>query len=279
MRRAVARGRILPQSLSTDPRYGRVSLKAQVLYPLMWVNADDQGRLSGDPDEIKYAACPNVDNISKLDIPELLKELGTQGLIEVYNTSKTQATQMLDWWEVQRLQWAWPSQYPPPEGWKDRLRFKPTPKEIFTENWLSPSQSPSQSGSQLGSPPPDSPPDSPELSPLTTLSEKENEKEEERGEGNTPGTPRSTPGSTPSPPLTGLSLLKYLNYTFPHAFGKAPDSRESAQLRDLGEEISSAGGATAVQVYDAFKEACNQNKLSVSYVRAVLHAWLGRRVK
>ena len=77
MRRAVARGRILPQSLSTDPRMGRVSLKAALLFPLMWINCDDQGRISGDPDEVKYATCPNIDGISKADIPELLKELET----------------------------------------------------------------------------------------------------------------------------------------------------------------------------------------------------------
>jgi len=46
-------------------------------------------------------------------------------------------------------------------------------------------------------------------------------------------------------------------------------------LRDLGKEISSAGGATAKQVYDAFKEACGLNKFSVSYVRAILLDWLG----
>ena len=63
MRRAVARGRILPQSLSTDPRMGRVSLKAALLFPLMWINCDDQGRISGDPDEVKYATCPNIDGI------------------------------------------------------------------------------------------------------------------------------------------------------------------------------------------------------------------------
>ncbi|GAI71740.1 unnamed protein product, partial [marine sediment metagenome] len=135
MRRAIARGRILPQSLSTDPRYGRLSLKAQVLYPLMWINCDDQGRLSGDPDEIKYAACPSVSEITADEIPALLQEMETRSLIKVYTTSKTKATQMLDWWEVQRLQWAYPSGYPPAEGWTDHLRYHPTPKEIITENW------------------------------------------------------------------------------------------------------------------------------------------------
>ena len=180
MRRAVARGRILPQSLSTDPRYGRLSLKAQVLYPLLWINCDDQGRLSGDPDEIKYAACPSVKEITTEEIPTLLQQMGTVGMIKAYSTSKTEAIQMLDWWDVQKLQWAYPSEYTPPEGWTDRLRFHRTPKEIVTENWVLPSALPSALQS----------------SPLTTPSEKEIEKEKEGGRGNLPsalGSKTTTP--------------------------------------------------------------------------------------
>jgi len=153
MRRAVARGRILPQSLSTDPRYGRLSLKAQVLYPLMWINADDQGRLSGDPDEIKYAACPSVREILADDIPALLQEMETRGMIKVYSTSKTRATQFLDWWDVQKLQWAYPSEYPPPEGWQDKLRYHASPTQIVIDNWASkaPNSLPSVLPSALGS--------------------------------------------------------------------------------------------------------------------------------
>jgi len=114
---------------------GRVSLQAALLFHLMWINCDDQGRISGDPDEIKYAVCPNIDHISKADIPQLLKELGEQRFITLYATSKTAAIQMLDWWEEQRLQWAYPSQYPPAEGWIDHLRYHPNPKEIISENW------------------------------------------------------------------------------------------------------------------------------------------------
>lgn len=383
MRRAIARGRMLPQSLSTDPRYGRLSLKAQVLYPLMWINCDDQGRLSGDPDEIKYAACPSVRDIAAEEIPGLLQETETAGMIKVYTTSKTKATQMLDWWEVQKLQWAYPSEYPPPEGWRDRLRYHASPKEIVTENWVLPSALPSALPNSLPSGSPegvvrDSSLDTREdllkdiiiwgppitgdpkpresdhqfillsfksmaplgfdfnesnLSALVTdiigkshlaefpsfpfhkvietsfgliqgssfsnweslfshiqsipgmmqkciileppqyIEEKEEGgKRRGRGRGNLPSALGST---TPSPSLTGPPLLEYFNDVFPKAFGRKPDSRETAQLRDLGKEISSAGGATAEQVYDAFKEACDQNKFSVSYVRVILLDWLG----
>ncbi|MBA7627607.1 hypothetical protein ES703_35074 [subsurface metagenome] len=277
MRRAVARGRILPQSLSTDPRYGRLSLKAQVLYPLMWINADDQGRLTGDPDEIKYAACPSVREISADDIPALLEEMETRSLITVYTTSRTKATQMLDWWDVQKLQWAYPSGYPPPEGWQDKLRYHASPTQIVTENW--PTKSPDSLPKELPKELPNAlakESGKKSKSRRDPLPSPENEKEKEggnrRGRGNLPSALGST---TPSPSLTDLPLLDYCNGVFPKAFGRKPNSREMAQLRDMGNEISSAGGATAKQVYDAFKEACDHNVFHVSYVRKVLRAWLG----
>jgi len=277
MRRAVARGRMFPQSYSTDRRYGRLSLKAIGLFPLMWSNADDQGRLCGDPEEIKYAVCPNIDHITKQDIPTLLKELQENNLILLYNTPKSAAIQLLDWWDAnQKMQWAWPSEYSAPEGWQDHLRYKKDSKTVVTQDWPVSGERSGEtivsaqvsgdeaSGERSGEKPRDF--------PLTTPSEKHKSKlRKRRGRGNSP----EGSGEKPAPSLTGQTLLDYLVKVFPHAFGKEPDSREIAQLRDLGIEISAAGGATAKQVYEAYKEACDHAKFSVSYVRAVLLDWLG----
>jgi len=279
MRRAIARGRIVPQSRSTDPRMGRVSLKAATLYDRIWINADDQGRVSGDPDEIKYTACPNLPDISKDVIPDLLKELEVQGLVKVFSTSSHTAIQMLDWWEVQRLQWAYPSAYSPPEGWMDHLRYHPTPKEIITENWppsalpsklpnTPPSELPEELPSELANTPPGELASELKESPLTTPSDKEKEEEKEKEEGRSPSAPGSK--STPSP---AASLNLFIE-SFQKAWGRKPNTRETAQLRDLEKEISAAGG-TPEQIHDAFKEAAVHNKLHISYVRAVLLDWLG----
>ena len=274
MRRAVARGRMFPQSYSTDRRYGRLSLKAIGLFPLMWSNADDQGRLSGDPEEIKYAVCPNIDHITKQDIPDLLQELQKNKLILCYDTPKSAAIQMLDWWDAnQKMQWAWPSDYQPPEGWQDHLRYKKGAKEVVTQNWpvsgedtivaqVSEAESSGECSGEKTEIPPTTPP----------IKETITKRVKRRGRGNSP----EGSGEESSPSLTGSSLFDYFNEVFPKAFGRKPDSRETAQLRDLGKEISSAGGATAKQVHGAFKEACDLNKFSISYVRAVLLAWLGR---
>jgi len=149
MRRSVARGRVFPQSYSTDRRYGRLSLKAIGLFPLIWANADDQGRLCGDPEEIKYVCCPNIDHITKADVHGLLEELELHSLIRLYETPRSAAIQILDWWDIQRPQWAWPSEYPPLNGWKDRLRYKRGATTVVTENWPSPAER--QNGAQVNS--------------------------------------------------------------------------------------------------------------------------------
>jgi hypothetical protein len=106
------------------------------LFPLLWVNCDDQGRICGDPEEIKYAVCPNVDQLTKTNIPDILAELEKHSLILRYETAKGSVIQICDWWDVHRRpQWAWPSEYPPPNGWKDHLRYKMGKKQVVTINW------------------------------------------------------------------------------------------------------------------------------------------------
>ncbi len=322
MRRAVARGRMFPQSFSTDRRYGRLSLKAIGLFPLMWSNADDQGRLCGDPEEIKYACCPNIDHITKKDIPELLEELEDNQLIRCYNTPKSAAIQLLDWWEGnQKMQWAWPSDYPPPEGWQDHLRYKQGAKTVLTLNWppISDESNSTQvsgnsgsgeysgedkdstqvSGNSVSGEPPES-------SPLTTPNKNKTIKRNRRvrGRGNSPersgedknssqvsgnsvsGETSPSPSPSPGTLLSENDYFEKLMACFTIGWGhvsatdldtvtpRRAGGKETAQLRDLAQEISSAGGCPLDWIDDAFKEGADQSKPHISYVRAILLDWL-----
>jgi len=177
----------------------------------MWVNSDDQGRLTGDPEEIKYATCPNIDHITKTDIPQLLEELDKNLLIKVYNTSITEAVQMLDWWEVQKLQWAYPSAYPPPEGWQDRLRYHASPTQIVTGNWPPSSQPASELlPSKLPSTPPK---ELPSKVPKERQGSEKREirnktgREKEEEEGRLPSALGSKPSPTPSTTTAEKDIL------------------------------------------------------------------------
>ncbi len=302
MRRAIARGRIFPQSYSTDRRYARLSLKACALFPLMWANADDQGRLCGDPEEIKYAVCPNIDHITKADIPDILLDLQMNSLISIYSTPKSAAIQILDWWEVQKLQWAWPSDYPPPDGWHDRLRYKTSATEVYKENWDTEFKERESSKER------------------DIKEEKEKEELRRRGRGNSGehdttshlsphlsnnnrsgealslvGSPESSPESSgekmnasPSPTGSNILLLDELTKCFKERWGtvkaSAPEKiipralgpKEEAQLRDLSLELA-AVNCPVTYIKPAFDEAAGLQKYSISYARAVLLDWIGVR--
>lgn len=294
MKRSIARGRVFPQSFSTDRRYGRLSLKAVALFPLMWSNADDQGRLCGDPEEIKYTCCPNIDHITKADIPEIIKELEDNKLLKLYDAPRSPAIQLLDWWGVHRPQWAWPSEYPPPGGWEDKLRYKKSAKEVVTFNWFSSGES---SGEQLAFPQVRAPVVSGENeeSPLTTPlnTEKEKEKEKERGRSPELSPERSGEKTSTSPTVsTDLEkeILDSLTKCFKREWGRIeakrpdeviprePTAKESAQLRDLAKELAAhVFTCPAEYIFQAFREAAGQGKPkeNISYVRAILFDWLG----
>ena len=115
--------KVLLHELGRSLSYGRLSLLAKVLWPMLLASTDDQGRGTAEPDAIKWYVCPNVPEITLDKVPDLLREMVDLGMIVVYETVRGQAYQVFRWWEYQQLQWARPSKYPPPEGWTDRIRY------------------------------------------------------------------------------------------------------------------------------------------------------------
>ncbi|GAI54088.1 unnamed protein product, partial [marine sediment metagenome] len=114
-------------------------------------------------------------------------------------TSQSVTIQMLDWWHVQRLQWAWPSRYPPPQGWEDKLRYKRGTKEVVTQNWpisgersgeddmVAQVNGEESSGESPGERPGEPSGETPKIPPLTTPSSKiKTLRGKRRGRGNSP---------------------------------------------------------------------------------------------
>lgn len=129
----------LIHELGKSKSYGRLSLLAKVLWPMLLTTSDDQGRGQADPDVIKWYVCPNVPEITQEEIPALLIEMQTQGMIILYKkeVEGEPLYQVVNWWEYQRMQWAHPSKYHAPEGWTDRLRYNVRGGGYFEENWKS----------------------------------------------------------------------------------------------------------------------------------------------
>jgi len=128
-------GKALIYELGRSISFGRLPLLAKVLWPMLLAASDDQGRGLAEPDVIKWTVCPNVQEITTENIPQLLQAMVEQGMIEDYQDSRGRRLyQVVRWWEYQRLQWAKPSQYEAPPGWRDRIRYRDT-TGYHEENW------------------------------------------------------------------------------------------------------------------------------------------------
>ena len=110
-------------SLGGSKSFGRLSLEAKVLWPMLIAAADDQGRIDAESDAVKYQVCQNVKEIAEEDIQELLGEMVSQGMLLIYG-EREPLGQILKWWPHQPMAYARPSKYPAPEGWVDRIRYR-----------------------------------------------------------------------------------------------------------------------------------------------------------
>jgi len=236
--------RWLAPEFFTDEKMKRVTVAERLLAAAIIANQDDDGRLRGDPAYLRSIAFL-YDDHSLDEVRAMRDHLGeVNPNILIYQNAGDEYIQLKRYKRYQRPRYYHPSKFPEPPGWP----FEEESNQTVTIK-------------------------QPKGNQMVTTGEGEGKEldldknlDKGKGEGQKPH---------PSPSLTGSSLFESLEDSFPQAFGRKPNSREIAQLRDLGKEISSAGGATTKQVYDAFKEAAIQQKFSVRYVRAVLFAWLG----
>jgi hypothetical protein len=114
----------LLHELGKSKSFGRLSLLAKVLWPMLLSTSDDQGRGDAESDAIKWYVCPNVPEIELDNIGNLLEEMKSQEMITLYTARcGCCAYQINHWWDFQELQWARPSKWTPPDGWTDRIRY------------------------------------------------------------------------------------------------------------------------------------------------------------
>jgi hypothetical protein len=105
---------------------------------LLWIGlittADDQGRGRAHPGLVRAAVFP-FDVVSQEEIEEDLRAIADAEMALLYEVDGKAYYQVIHWWEYQSPSWASPSDYPPPEGWHDRLRYHEKGRHIVTQNW------------------------------------------------------------------------------------------------------------------------------------------------
>lgn len=111
-------------SLGHSLSHADLSTKGKINWPILLSECDEQGRFLADAKDYKRSICPIIDEIEMDDVPDLLTELEAQRMVILYTADSRALGQIVKWWEWQKPTWARRSRYPPPPGWKDRVREK-----------------------------------------------------------------------------------------------------------------------------------------------------------
>lgn len=127
--------RMIDSSMWQNEKFAELPMGARLLQIGIINQADDQGRVKANPAYLRAQVFP-YDDIGSEQVQEWLELIQKNDTIRLYTADGKQYGQLLKWWDYQSLQYAQPSEYPRPSGWKDRIRRTFTKGEIVTCNWL-----------------------------------------------------------------------------------------------------------------------------------------------
>lgn len=126
--------RMIDTGMWTNEHFGEMPMMARLLLLGIINHADDQGRTKAHLVFLRSQIFP-YDDVTTEQIDECLALIEANGTIELYEASGKRYIQLCNWWEYQTLNFAIPSDYPAPEGWRDRLRFNGKGGIMYTHNW------------------------------------------------------------------------------------------------------------------------------------------------
>jgi hypothetical protein len=104
---------VKPEALQ-HRKLGRVSDRAFRLWLTMLTQADDAGRLSADPGQLRLLAFGYFPEVSESDVADALGELTVVGLVRTYVVDGTPWACFPSWADHQRISHPAPSKIPPP---------------------------------------------------------------------------------------------------------------------------------------------------------------------
>lgn len=126
---------MLDSAIWKNEKFGVMPPMARLLAIGIINQADDQGRGKAHPVYLRSQVFP-YDDVTAGQVAEWLGMVATNETILLYQVEGKDYYQILNWWTYQAHQFAVPSQYPKPHGWKDRIRKTLTTGTIVTCNWI-----------------------------------------------------------------------------------------------------------------------------------------------
>ena len=125
--------RMIHDCLWKSEGLAELTIRQRLLWVGLITTSDDQGRGRAHPGLIRSTIFP-FDAITNNEIKADLEAITNQDMVIVYLVKNKSYYQVINWWEYQKPQWAYPSDYPAPDGWQDRLRYRQE-GNVLTDNW------------------------------------------------------------------------------------------------------------------------------------------------
>jgi hypothetical protein len=76
-----------------------------------------------------------MEDVPLQEIEQALQTLADDDMLILYAHDGKELYQVVNWWEYQgSMTWAWPSDYPPPKSWMDRIRYRQG-NRVMEHNW------------------------------------------------------------------------------------------------------------------------------------------------
>ena len=120
--------RLMLPTICTSVPVSGCSVEAQLLFDRLIVQADDQGRLQGEARVIAALCMPLIRTATERRVDRWLGELAEKALLTRYESEGRELIQLVGWWDNQGTpRRAYPSRYPAPPRWKDRVRVDGEP--------------------------------------------------------------------------------------------------------------------------------------------------------
>lgn len=120
--------RLIMPTICTSVPLASCPIEAQLLFERLITQADDQGRLQGEARVVAALCMPLIKQATERSVRRWLGELATAGLVIQYVADGRELIQLAGWWDNQGTpRRAYPSRYPAPNGWTDRVRLAGDP--------------------------------------------------------------------------------------------------------------------------------------------------------
>lgn len=256
--------RMIDSGMWSNENFAALPAMARLLQMGIINHADDQGRIKAHPAYLRSQIFP-YDDVAIADIDLWLRQIAENGTVLIYQVDNKSYIQLVKWWDYQSLQYAAPSEYPPPGAWQDRIRYNAKGGIILTYNWTTTKgesipDTCDHRGAIVAFPPgtpPVSPGGNPPGTPPVSINKEQINTNKEQLEG------KAAEGAAPPAAAIDRDLARVWEVWD----ANMPGTRSPVIVDGVNALLDEY---SAAEIEEAIAIACKQNKRTLRYIEGIL---------